>query len=174
MIASEQSDQLERLRRRAEMTTQRADALKKLVDAVQPLWATFSEEQKRQLTQSLSMAPSRSDRDQRMSRRDKDGVNMHHRHHRKDWRDDDEDRAVRNRRDWDESGWRDYRDRMMSRRGHDDEDDRDDIRGDRFHRYSHTWSPDDYPPRGGGRFERDRYDFDRRSNRDDCPCYRCD
>ena len=165
MMASEDSDQVERLRRRAELTTQRADALKKLVNAVQPLWVTLSEEQKRELTQSLSMGPSRADQEQRMSRREEDD-GMHQRHHRGGWRYKDQDRADRGSRDQDERGWRSHRDRMMSRRGDDDEDDRDDMRGDRFHRYSH----DDDRPRVR-RFERDRYEFDRRSDRDGCRCY---
>jgi zinc resistance-associated protein len=173
MGASEQSDQVERLRRRAELTSQRADALKKLVDAMQPLWATLSAEQKRELTQNLSRGLGRPDQEPRMSRHGEDGMSMHQRHHRGDWRYKDEDRAGRDRRDMDERSWRDGRDRMMSRRGDDGEDDRDEIRGNRFRQYSHRWSHDDYRPRAR-RFERCRYEFDRRLDRDDCRCYRHD
>jgi hypothetical protein len=167
--AGEPADQIERLRRRAELTTQRAEALKKLADAVQPLWATLSDEQKRELTRSFAMAPSRNDQRQQSYGRDDD-----HRRHRGAWRYDDRDRADRDLRDRDDGEWRRNRDRMMGRRGGDELDDRDDMRRDRFDRYSRRQSQqDDYRPRAP-EFDRDRRDFDRRSDRDYCRCHRYD
>ena len=173
MMAGESANPMERLRRQPEVTSQRADALKKLADAAQPLWATLSEDQKRELRLNLSMAPSRADEETRTSRREDDDVGMRYRHRRESWHYQDQDRADRDRRDQDGREWRDRRDRMMGRRGDDDEDDRDDVRGNRFDRYPRRFSHDDYSPRLR-RFERDRYDFDRRSDRDDCRCYRRD
>ena len=164
MTANESADQLVRLRRRTEVITQRANALKKLADAVQPLWATFSEEQKRQLTQTLSIGPQQIDQEHRISRRqdeDDDG-GMHRRHHR--WHYKDQDRTYRDRRD--------VPNRMMGRRGYDDhDDDYNNTRRDRFDRYQHRWSHDDFRPRAR-RFEHDRYDYDHHAERDYCRCGR--
>ena len=159
---------MERLRRRAELTTQRADALKKLADAVPPLWATLSEEQKRELAQSLSLPPSRTDLQRRMSHREDGDDGMRYRDRRGSSRYRDEDRSYQDRREEDRGGWRDRRDKMMTSRDEDDEDDRDDVRGDRFDRYRR--SHDDFAPRA--RRERDRHDFNRRSERDHCRCDR--
>jgi hypothetical protein len=167
LTEAEPTDQMERLRRRAEVTTQRADALKKLADAVLPLWVTLSEEQKRELAQSLSLPPSRTELERRMSRREDRDDDMRYRDPRQSSRYKDEDRSYQNRRDEDRWGWRDRRDRMMSGRDEADEDDRD-VRGDRFDRYRR--SHDDFPPRAMR--ERDRYDFNRRSDRDHCRCDR--
>ena len=168
LTTSEPTDQIERLRRRAELATQRAEALKKLADAMQPLWVTLSDEQKRELSRSFAMAPSRSDQNQRMSyRRDDDD-----RYYRRAWRYDDQNRADRERGDPDDGEWRRNRDRM-NRRGGDEADERDDMRRDRFDRYSRWQSQDDYRPRAR-EFDRDRRDFDRRSDRDHCRCYRRD
>jgi hypothetical protein len=52
-MGQESADQIERLRRRAELTSQRAEALKKLADALQPLWSSLSDEQKRELARAL-------------------------------------------------------------------------------------------------------------------------
>jgi hypothetical protein len=158
-ITPEPTDQIERLRRRAEMITQQADALKKLADAVQPLWMTFSEEQKRELAQRLLMGPRQSDQERRISRRQDDDGGIHHRPH--GWHHKDQDRAYRDRRD--------YRDRMMRHRGYVDDD--DDTRRGRFDRFQHRWSHDDYGPRAR-RFDRDRYDYDHHTDRDYCRCDR--
>ena len=166
MTADEPTDQIERLRRRAELTTQRADALKKLADAAQPLWATLSEEQKRELTQSLSMGPSRTDPQRRMSHREDDDAGLHRRHHR--GRDTDQDRTYRDRRDLGDSDRRDHRDRMTGRRGYDNGD--DDLRRDRSDAYQRR-SHDDYRGRAR-RSDRDPNDYDHRSERDDCRCGR--
>ena len=166
--AGEATDQIERLRRRAELTAQRAEGLNKLADAVQPLWATLSDEQKRELTRSFAMAPSRNEEIQQSYRRDDD-----HRNHRGARRSDDRDRADRDLRDRDDGEWRRNRDRMMNRRGGDEADERDDMRRDRFDRYSRRQPQDDYRPRMR-EFDRDRRDFDRRSERDYCRCYRYD
>jgi zinc resistance-associated protein len=164
LTAGEPTDQIEHLRRRAELATQRADALKKLADAVQPLWATLSDEQKRELTRSFAMvAPSRNGQRQQSYRHDDD-----YRHHRGAWRYDGQDRG-----DQDDGEWRRNRDRMMSRRSGDEVDERDDMRRDRFDRYSRRQSQDDYRPRARG-FDRDQRDFERRSDRDYCRCYRYD
>jgi zinc resistance-associated protein len=163
VTASEPTDQLQWLRRRAELSSQRADALKKLADAVQPLWATLSEEQKRTLTQNLSLAPSRADQERRTSRREDDDLGMRHHRGRYDY----QDRADRDRRGRDEGEWRYHRDRMMGRRGDDD----DDMDGGRFDRYQSRRPYDDDRPRLR-RFDRDRFDFDRRSDRDYCRCDR--
>lgn len=169
MTEAEPSDQMERLRRRADLTTQRATALKKVTEAVQPLWATLSEEQKYLLAQSL--LPSRSDQQHRMSRSEEDDRHMRYRDRGRSSRYEDEHRWYRHRRDHDRWGWRDRRDPMMSGRDEDDDDDRDDMRGDRFERYSRRWSHD-YPRER--RFGRDRYDLERRSGRDYCRCDRRD
>ena len=169
MTEAEPTDQMERLRRRAELATQRANVLKKTTDAVQPLWATLSEEQKRVLAQSLSPT-GRSDRLDRMGRSEVDDRNMRNDRGRSS-RYEDEDRWYRHRRDQDGGGWRDRRYPMMSGRDEDDDDDRDDMRGDRFDRYSRRWSDDDYRPRGR---QRDRYDFNRRSDGNYCRCDRRD
>jgi hypothetical protein len=166
LTGSEPTDQVERLRRRAELATQRADALKKLADAVQPLWVTLSDEQKRELTRSFAMVPNRTDHNQRMSyRRDDDDH-----HHRGAWRYDEQGRNDRYRRDEDDGEWRQNRDRMMRRRGDDEADQRDYLPRDRFDRYSRRQSQDDYRPRAR-EFDRDRRDFNRRSERDYCRCY---
>jgi hypothetical protein len=167
---------IERLRQRAEFDSQQADALKKLADAVQPLWATLSNEQKRELMPSFAMAPSRTDQNRQMGdrRRDDDVGMHHHRYHRGAGRYDDRDRADRNRRDSDDGDWRYHRrDRMMGRRGGDERDEQDDMRRDRSDRYSRWRSEDDYRPRPGD-FDRDRRDYDRRSDRGGCRCYRED
>ena len=172
---SEPTDQIERLRRRAAFAAQQADALKKLADAIQPLWATLSDEQKRDLTRGLRMGP-RIDQDRRMgSRRFDDDGGIPRRPDRGGWRDDDQDRTDRDRRDRDSEDWRQHRhDRMMGRRGGDDSDDRDDMRRDRFDRSSRFRSQDDdYRPRSRD-FDRDRRDDDRRSFREYCRCYRVD
>ena len=171
LTEAEPTDQMERLRRRAELTTQRADALKKVADAVQPLWATLSEQQKRELAQSLPLTPGRTDQQRHMGRRDDNADEMRYRDRGRSSRYEDEDRSYRDRRDG--GGWRDRREQMMSGRDDDDDEDRDDVRGDRLDRYSRRWSHDDYPPRAR-RFERDRYDFNRRSDRDYCRCDRRD
>lgn len=162
MTADEPTDQIERLRRQAELTTQRADALKKLADAAQPLWATLSEEQKRELTQSLSMGPSRTDQQRRMSRREDDDGKMQNRHHR--GRDTGQDRTYRDRRDLDDTDRQDHRGRMMGRRGYDNND--DDMRRDRTDGYQRRSHHEDRPR--ARRSDRDRNDYDHRSERDDC------
>jgi hypothetical protein len=171
MTEAEPTDQMERLRRRAELMAQRASALNKVTDTVQPLWATFSEEQKRVLAQSLSLA-GRSDHQHRMSRNEDDDRNMRYRDRGRSPRYDDGDRWYRHRGDQDSGGWRDRRNPMMSGRDEDDDDDRD-VRVDRFDRYSRRWSHDDYPTRER-RFRLDRYDHDRRGDRDYCRCDRRD
>ena len=106
-----------------------------------------------------------------MSRSEDDDRNMRYRDRGRSSRYEDEDRWYRHRRDHDRWGWRDRRDPMMSGRDEDDDDDRDAVRGDRIDRYSRRWSDDDYRPRAR---QRDRYDFDRRSERDYCRCDRRD
>ena len=173
MMEVEPTDQMEQLRRRAELTTQRSDALKKIADAVQPLWATLSEQQKRELSHVLSLTPGRTDQQRRTSRRGDDDLDMRDRDRGRSSRYEDEDRSYRDRRDQDSGEWRGRRDRMMRGRDEDDEDDRADGRRDRFDGYSRRWSQDDHLPRAR-RFERDRFDFNRRSDRDYCRCDRRD
>jgi len=173
MMSGGPTDQIERLRRRAELATQRADALRKLADAMQPLWATLSDSQKRELTRNFAMMPRRGDQERRMGYgRDDDDGDRPRRQYRDDWRYDDRDRGDRN-----DGEWRYHqRDRMMGRRGSDQSDDRDDLRRDRYDRYDRSprWrSYDDDRPRSRD-FDRDRRDFDRRSDRDDCRCRRQD
>ena len=131
--SSEPADQIERLRRRAELVAKRAEALKKLADAIPPLWATLSDKQKRELSQRLAMAPGRSDQERMSYRYRDDDVRNHHRRHR-DY-DDDRDRSGRGSGDRDDRQWGHHRgDRMMGRRGGDDTDDRDYMRSDRMDR----------------------------------------
>ncbi len=174
LTADDRADQVERLRRRAELATRRADVLKKLADAVQPLWATLSDEQKRELTRSLAMGPNRADQDRRMGYGRDDGDGMPRRPYR---RYDDDDRTDRGWRDRDDAERRyRHRDRMMGSRS-DDADDRDDMRRDRSDRFRWRSESDDRPRwREWDRrdFDRDRRDFDRRSGRDYCRCYRSD
>jgi hypothetical protein len=174
MTEAEPTDQMEQLRRRAELIAQRADGWKKVADAVQPLWSTLSEQQKRELSHILSLTPGRTDQYQRRtSRRGDDDVDIRYRDRGRSSRHEDEDRSYRDRRDQESGERRGPRDRMKRGRDEDGEDDREDARRDRFDGYSRRWSHDDYPPRAR-RFERDRYDFNRRSDRDYCRCDRRD
>ena len=162
----EPTDQFERLRRRAELTSQRAEALKKLADAVQPLWVSLSDEQKRDLARALPGPVQQSYRDFRSEdRREADDFRPNRRQ-RGDRHYDDRE-TSRDREYYDRSAGR--RDRMMSRRGDDElADDHDDR--DRFDRYSGRGTHDGYSPRSR-RYDRD---YDQRSDRDRCRCYRYD
>jgi hypothetical protein len=164
-MSQEPTDQIERLRRRAELISQRAEALKKLADAVQPLWVSLSDEQKRDFARVLPRPLQQAYQSSRSDRREADEFRSS-RHSRGDRHHEDAERF----RDRDEyGGGRHHRDRMMSRRGGDELDDNRDDR-DRFDRYSRRRAHDDYSPRSR-RYDRD---YDRRSDRDYCRCYRDD
>lgn len=141
-------DAMERLRWRADRVAARAETLRQLADAVQPLWSLLSEDQKRELT-GLIRDTARGD--VRVTRRDRD-----------------DDRGVRR---WG-SDDRGYRDRMMGRyhyRDYDEmhrrhhgrswHDDRGWHRGDRHDRRGRGWRDDDD---GFSRYERGRDDWERR------------
>jgi hypothetical protein len=92
-------DTMERLRRRADLVTARAETLRALADAVQPLWNMLSEPQKRDLSDLMRLA-ARGEA-ARMTRRG---------------RDDDRDRGDRD----DRSDRDDRRDRGIQREGRGD------------------------------------------------------
>jgi zinc resistance-associated protein len=167
LSGDDRADQIERLRRRAELATRRGEALKKLADAVQPLWATLSDEQKRELMWSLAMGPSRGDQDRQTGYRRDDGERF-----RRPYRYDNDDRVDRGWRDRDYSERRyRYPDGMRGYRN-DDADDDDGMRGDRSDRS--RWRSDDNDRPRWREFDRDRRDFDGRSGRDNCRCNRFD
>jgi hypothetical protein len=64
-------DAMERLRRQADRSASRAEALKRLADAAQPLWNALSEEQKRVLPRALRYA-ARMDDEERTTWRERD------------------------------------------------------------------------------------------------------
>jgi hypothetical protein len=107
----EPADQIENIRRRAESAGQRADALKKLADAIQPLWATLSTEQKRDLAGRLPMTFQQSSYQdvRRREIQDADDFRSYQRHRRPDRYDNDSER----RRDRDsDRGWHRHREHM--------------------------------------------------------------
>jgi len=175
------NDQMDQLRRMADSLAARGDALKTLADAVQPLWTTLSDEQKRLLPRFIGAAAGQNagqnDEDRTSSRgRDaRDDPDMGRRHdgrgdHRPMMRrGDDSDQAMGRRHGGD---GRDEH-RRMARRGDDTgqsgmdrSEGSDDQRGERFGPSSRGWQQDARPqPRD---FARDRSDFDRRADRDRC------
>lgn len=153
------NDQIERLRRTAELSTQRGDALKRLADAIQPLWATLSDEQKRELPRIVSVATGQGDQDRMTGR----GRNA------------DDDRSMDRRRQGgdrrDDDGYSDE-DHGRGSGGGQRHGRNDDQRRDRVDGYSRRGSQDDDRPRSS-EWHRDRRDFDRRSERDRCCCCCC-
>jgi hypothetical protein len=161
-------DQIERLRRLGDLSAQRGDALKRLADAIQPLWATLSDEQKRELPRFVRVAAGQTDED-RMSGRGRDPGDrpgMEYRRRGGEGSDDPRGRMM-GRGDEPNDQMSMGRRRQGGYRG--DRDQRyegSEQRGDRFGGY---WgSQQDSRPR---EFDRDRRDFDRRSDSDGCRCY---
>ena len=157
----DQDDQVERLRRLGELSAQRADALKRVADAVQPLWATLSNEQKRELPRFVGVAP-RNNLDRAPPRE----------------RDRDDDRG------YSEGNWREHH-RFYGR----DDDRRRDYGGDdlRDHERRSRGREDHYRHRDYGEFRDERRDRYRERDRDDgrrgiepgwerhlCRCYDAD
>ena len=183
------NEQIERLRRFGELSTQRADALKKLADAVQPLWATLSDEQKRDLAHFVSITARRQfemmrerrglriredgeetrdlgrrgqDRMMGRGRNSADDRSMGRPRRDDDWRDEGLHFGENGRRGW--SGQRQEQDDVRGRRDHEDDQRRDHVDG-----YSHRGWQDDYRPRSR-EWDRGRRDFHQRSERDRCGC----
>jgi hypothetical protein len=130
-------DTMERLRRRADLVTARAETLRALADAVQPLWTMLSEAQKRDLSDLMRLAARGEE--PRMTRRGRDSWDRSDRSDRSDGH-DHWDRGIQREGRGDYGGPpRDRMDRRNDARGYwrdrDDEDgrDRDWRRSDRWH-----------------------------------------
>ena len=159
----DQDDQVGRLRRLGELSAQRADALKRMADAVQPLWATLSNEQKREMPRFAGVA-ARDDLDRAPHRGRRNFDDDDRRYSGGSWRDHHrfDDGGSGRRGDYgrhgdprdDEQGWRGREDRYRYRYR-----DHGDFRAER--RDSYRWRDGD-----GG-----RRDFDRRSEHHLCRCY---
>ncbi|MCZ7656376.1 MAG: Spy/CpxP family protein refolding chaperone [Xanthobacteraceae bacterium] len=141
-------DAMERLRWRADRVAARAETLRQLADAVQPLWSLLSEDQKRELT---GLIRDTAAGDARVTRRDRDDDRGMRR-----WGSDD--RGPRGRM-MGGYPYRDYDEMYRRHHGRDWDDDRGWRRGDRDDRRGRGWRDDD---EGVSRYERGRDDRDRR------------
>jgi hypothetical protein len=158
------TDQIGRLRRTAELSTQRGEALKRLADAVQPLWATLSDEQKRELPRIVGVATGQDDQDRMgRGRGADDDRSMDRRRQGRDRRDDD-GYSNENGRSGSGGGQRYGRDDDQRR----DRTDGSSRRGSQDD-YRHDYRHDDRPR--SREWNRDRRDFHRHSERHrDCCC----
>ncbi len=163
------NDQIERLRRLSELSTQRGDALKRLADAVQPLWATLSDEQKRDLPRFVGVAAERTDQDRMMGRgrNSSDDRSVGRQRYGGGWRDDDRHYGEDSRHGSSDDGRRQGRDDVQGLRDRDDDQRRDRVDG--YSRWG-SQDQDDVRPRSR-EWDRNRRGFDRRSERDRCRCY---
>ena len=166
----DQDDPVERLRRLGELSAQRADALKRVADAVQPLWATLSNEQKRELPRFAGVA-NRNDADRAPQGRrylddDRRYSGRNSREHHRFYRGDDDRRG-------DYGGGDDLRDDELGWRGGDERGRRG--RDDRYRHRDYGDFRDERRDRYRGR-DRDgaRRNMEPRWERHLCRCYDAD
>jgi LTXXQ motif family protein len=132
-------DTMERLRRRADLVTARAETLRALADAVQPLWNMLSDTQKRDLADLMRLAARGEE--PRMTRRERDDRGDY------DDRDDRRDRGIQR------EGRGNYGDLPRDRM-----DRRDDERRYRRDRDDDDGRDRDWRRYGGWHDRHDRYD----------------